>query len=1049
MSHFAVDRNLLFGILALQTNFISREALLAAFAAWVADKGRPLGEILCQQGKLTQSQSEVLRALTDEHVKHHGNDSNQSLGAITSLGWLWAELLKLNDPQLNEWLGKSFPSVSFVPVSQEPGQRFRILRHHAKGGQGMVSVALDTELQREVALKQIKPEYADNTAVRARFVHEAEITGSLEHPGIVPVYGLGRSLEGRPFYAMRFIRGDSLWDALQQFHKADLPGRDSAERTLKLRELLGRFIDVCDAIEYAHSRGVLHRDLKPENIVLGKYGETLLIDLGLAKATGRDELAESDITERPLPASSGHGMKETMQGSAVGTPAYMSPEQAAGRIDLVTEATDVYGLGATLYCLLTGQPPFVGNDKGDILIRVERGEFPPPREMKPQISAALEAICLKAMSLKPADRYSSPKKLSADIAYWLADEPVACYPEPPLLRTRRWVKRHPTLIVGTSATVLISLVSLAVIASIVGQSNRSLAAKNLELDLKNTALKQANQRERDATMLAQENASIARDQSNFAMETLETVIFDIQTKLRNIPGAGDLQHALLQTAMERLQQFSDRFAARSMIDHNTTAALMELGDLFLRIGSLSPRPDNPGSGAVGAGAAAEADTPMIAARKVYQQAFDIAHKFAAAEPNNDEAQRDLSLAYDKLGNLSLQAGQVTDALEYYQHGLRISQQLAAANRTTDTSAKGKRNAAEAQRDLSISYNKLGNVYLKSGQVTEALEYYQKCLEIRQRLVAADATDAQAQRDLSVSFEKLGDVHLKTGQVEQALTYYRKCLEIGQQLAAAAPRDVQAQRDLSVSYEKLGDVGRQTGELTAALEHYQQSLEIRQQLAAADPADVQAQLDLYVSHQKQATVQQRQGQYAPAIESYGHGLKLLKSLNDQNRLPPQNVRHIEKIEQSIQQCQLAPTALGDWKTLLEQPADVLPVLLEMRGTQFVQKGRVGDAVQAVAKLRELGTATAGQLYNAACVYSLCAAGVQASGRRELAETSKGSRPPLALTAEQAAERQKHIDDALETLREAIKAGWNDFAHIQKDPDLTVLRDLPEFLALLPK
>ena len=143
-----------------------------------------------------------------------------------------------------------------------------------------------------------------------------------------------------------------------------------------------------------------------------------------------------------------------------------------------------------------------------------------------------------------------------------------------------------------------------------------------------------------------------------------------------------------------------------------------------------------------------------------------------------------------------------------------------------------------------------------------------------------------------------------------------------------------------------------------------------------------------------------------------------------------------MQQGIQQCRHAAIALGDWKTLLEQPADVLPELLEMRGTQSVQAGRAADAVQAVAKPRELGTATAGQLYNAACVYSLCASRL-------------GAAPSLPLTAEQSSARQQHIAAALATLREAIAAGWKDFAHMQKDPDLTPLRDLPEFNELIKR
>src|SRR4030095_1034706 len=143
------------------------------------------------------------------------------------------------------------------------------------------SAPLDAELHREVALKQILDHHADDATSRQRFLLEAEITGGLEHPGIVPVYGLGSYGDGRPYYAMRFIRGDSLKEAITRFHQADSETRDPGQRMLALRKLLGRFIDVCNAMAYAHSRGVLHRDLKPGNIMLGKYGETLVVAWGL------------------------------------------------------------------------------------------------------------------------------------------------------------------------------------------------------------------------------------------------------------------------------------------------------------------------------------------------------------------------------------------------------------------------------------------------------------------------------------------------------------------------------------------------------------------------------------------------------------------------------------------------------------------------------------------------------------------------------------------------------------------------------------------------
>ena len=285
-----------------------------------------------------------------------------------------------------------------------------------------------TELHREVALKQILDHHADDPTSRQRFLLEAEVTGGLEHPGIVPVYGLGTYGDGRPYYAMRFIRGDCLKEAIEHFHADEAVKNDPGRRSLELRKLLRRFLDVCNAIEYAHSRGVLHRDIKPGNIIVGKHGETLVVDWGLAKPLGRVEPGV-DSGERTLIPSSASGSASTLPGSALGTPAYMSPEQSEGDLEHLGPRSDVYSLGATLYCLLTGKPPFEG-DLADVIRGVQKGQFPPPRQLDPSIDRALEAVCLKAMALKPADRYGSPKALAEDVERWMADEPVRAWREP-------------------------------------------------------------------------------------------------------------------------------------------------------------------------------------------------------------------------------------------------------------------------------------------------------------------------------------------------------------------------------------------------------------------------------------------------------------------------------------------------------------------------------------------------------------------------------------------------------------------------------------------
>lgn len=377
--------------------------------------------------------------------------------------------------------GRSGPGAGLAGAGSEAGWltscgRFRVLRQHARGGLGRIYVARDEQLGREVALKEIHPEHADDSTSRSRFLLEAEVSGCLEHPGIVPVYALGRYEDGRPYYAMRFIRGKSLREVAIELHERSNPGAaDGRSFVLAVRPLVRCLIDVCNAMAYAHCRGVIHRDLKPANIMLGPYGETMIVDWGLAKvlkstpgdtreAAGSEERARSNVAhaveealaqdrEAWVPQSSS-GSEETQPGRAVGTPAFMSPEQAAGDAATVGPASDVYSLGATLYMVLTGRPPFVDGEAPTVIGQVQSGSFTPPRAIAPRIPRALEAICLRAMARRPERRYPSMKTLADDLERWEADEPVDAYRERWPVRLARWARRHRSWTLAAAVTVL-------------------------------------------------------------------------------------------------------------------------------------------------------------------------------------------------------------------------------------------------------------------------------------------------------------------------------------------------------------------------------------------------------------------------------------------------------------------------------------------------------------------------------------------------------------------------------------------------------------------
>lgn len=345
--------------------------------------------------------------------------------------------------------------VSELQLQVESG--IHALQFHAKGGLGAVFVGEDRQLHRTVAVKFIHSKLLNDQTARQRFELEAELTGRLEHPGVVPLYGLGQSPDGRLFYVMRYIDGVTLDDAIRQYHAA--PSQRDSERTVEFHRLLGCFMSVCQTIGYAHNRGIVHRDIKPSNVMLGRYGETIVVDWGLATPVAREDRFR--ITgEKTLMPSSGSDAG-TSSGGGAGTPAYMSPEQAS---DLApTPASDIYSLGATMFKLLTGVNPVIGETLAEVKANIIDGRIKRVREVLAATPKSLEAICHKAMALRPNERYDTALDLARDVQRYLADEPVSAHNDSRSARVARFVRRH-------RVATQVAAVGLLACAAIVGVS---------------------------------------------------------------------------------------------------------------------------------------------------------------------------------------------------------------------------------------------------------------------------------------------------------------------------------------------------------------------------------------------------------------------------------------------------------------------------------------------------------------------------------------------------------------------------------------------------
>ncbi|MEK6235335.1 MAG: protein kinase, partial [Planctomycetales bacterium] len=441
---------------------------------------------------------------------------------------------------------------------------YALYRVHAEGGLGKIWLARDEQLNREVALKELKPESARRGPARTRFVKEAQVTGQLEHPSIVPVYDLAHCEEtGNPFYTMRFVRGPTLRDAVADYHKQETS--EEADPLARPR-LLNAFVSVCQAVGYAHSRGVVHRDLKPDNVVLGDFGEVLVLDWGLAKMVDDGE----DDSSPGVAVSKEARTDETAAGRIMGTPAYMAPEQASGRLDLIDGRTDIYGLGAVLFEILTGRPPHQGANAAEVLTRIVEGDSPSPVAAEPSVPAGLAAVCEKAMAHAAADRYAKASELAEDVQRWMADEPVTVHQDTRPQQVARWMRKHRSWTqAGAAALMLVTFVSMAAVVLV----NRAFESERRQRYLAESA--QSDEfSQRRAAQDAQKKAENSQQTAEQARKNVERAHGNAEDARRNAETARRKAESLAEENNSQLVRWHEGNGGRFMEQGDLSGALL-------------------------------------------------------------------------------------------------------------------------------------------------------------------------------------------------------------------------------------------------------------------------------------------------------------------------------------------------------------------------------------------------------------------------------------------------------------------------------------------
>lgn len=623
-----------------------------------------------------------------------------------------------------EELNGSGPRLTQVDVGPAFGEfgNYELLNEIARGGMGVVFKARQKSLNRIVAVKMILAGQMASPMAVQRFYAEAQAAANLHHPGIVGIYEVGE-LDGRHYFSMEFVEGQSLADKIRD---KPLPPADAARY----------MIQIAEAIDYAHERSILHRDLKPSNVLIDLTDRPRVTDFGLAKQLeGATQLTGAD--------------------TLLGTPSYMPPEQAAAKHGQVNRTSDVYSLGAVLYELLTGRPPFVAAQPIDIIMQVLRTDPVAPRLLNSKLPVDLETIALKCLTKEQSKRYPTAGELAADLKRWQDGEPILARPTGQAERLFRWCRRNPRVaaLSGISLALVVAIAVISTVSAIQIRAARDRAVKNLIA-------------EEAAKKSAEQNARIART-------VIENLVASFADTMTDTGAMSEVQRRILEDARQVYEDFLRVEPTDMNLKFEAALARRKLGD----IARLQGRPEDF--------AAAEAD---------YRDSIRRFGELVQTDPANSMAKRELAEGWNWLGELLRPTERRADAEAAYRTALELQTELA-----TDFS-----DAANYKSDVGRSRYNLGILHRDAGDFAAALSDFEAAIESFRTLVAKYPDRDDFRHGLARSLDNLGTLFVRKREPAKAQAAYRDAIGSFQMLHQQQSKKPEYRHELAGSLMNLSN-----------------------------------------------------------------------------------------------------------------------------------------------------------------------------------------------------------------------------------------------------